>query len=205
MKNKNFFYLQYNKINWQNQEKTKINHFVNDFIIAQILSKTNKPCIKIFDMGFGIGFFMKMVHKRLNSHYKNIIIGGCEPSEKNYSCFLKKPLNSKKGLKVKTSNCTFLKTRTNQKFDFITSIYVFPHFISNELEYVTKKIHSMLEPKGTFILVVANEKYLEGKLKSMKDLFIERNIVKLNGKKYWEVLHYSDIPKIGKIIDYNRE
>ena len=27
----------------------------------------------------------------------------------------------------------------------------------------------------------------------------------MGGKKYKEILHYSDIPEIGKIIDYNRE
>ena len=36
MKNKSFFYLQYNKINWENQEKTKINSNVNDFITKKI-------------------------------------------------------------------------------------------------------------------------------------------------------------------------
>jgi hypothetical protein len=39
----------------------------------------------------------------------------------------------------------------------------------------------------------------------MKDLFIEKNMVEYNGKEYEEVLHYSDIPEIGKVIDYNRE
>ena len=63
----------------------------------------------------------------------------------------------------------------------------------------------MLEQDGKFILVVANETYIEEKLKSLKDLFIERNTVELDGKKYREILHYSDIPKIGKLIDYNRE
>ncbi len=63
----------------------------------------------------------------------------------------------------------------------------------------------MLNEKGKFILVVADEKYLEEKLKDKRDLFIERNIIKMDGREYKEVLHYSDIPKIGKVIDYNRE
>ena len=63
----------------------------------------------------------------------------------------------------------------------------------------------MLDEKGKFILVVANEKFLEEKLKSKKDLFIEKNIINFNGKKYKEFLHYSEIPEIGKVIDYNRE
>ena len=63
----------------------------------------------------------------------------------------------------------------------------------------------MLKEKGKFILVVADEKYLKNKLKSKKDLFIERNNIKLNNKNYQEILHYSEIPKIGTVIDYNRE
>ena len=63
----------------------------------------------------------------------------------------------------------------------------------------------MLKVKGKFILVLADEKYLEDKLKTEKDLFIETRDLTYNGKKYKEILHYSDIPKIGKIIDYNRE
>ena len=63
----------------------------------------------------------------------------------------------------------------------------------------------MLERKGKFILVVANEGYIEKKLKNKRDLFMERNTIYLNGQNYREVLHYSDIPEIGKLIDYNRE
>lgn len=205
MKNKNFFYQQYEKINWENQEKTKINSFVNNFIIQEILSKKSGSSIKIFDIGFGIGFFIKMIYKALNSKYKEMFIEGCEPSDKNYNYFIKKPLNFRKGVQLKTYNSTFLNTKTDERFDFVTAIYVFPHFVSEELEETAKKINLMLEQNGKFILVVANETYIEEKLKSMKDLFIERNTLEFNGEKYKEVLHYSDIPEIGKLIDYNRE
>lgn len=204
MKNKNFFYQQYEKINWENQEKTKINSLVNEFIIKEIISKKNGSSIKIFDIGFGIGFFMKMLYTSLNQVYKNIIIEGCEPSDKNYNYFIKN-FKFRKGVNPKTYNNTFLNTKTDEKFDFITAIYVFPHFLSNELNETAEKIRLMLEQGGKFILVVANENYIEEKLKSMKDLFIERSSVELDGKRYKEVLHYSDIPKIGKLIDYNRE
>ncbi len=50
MKNKNFFYLQYNKINWENQEKTKINSLVNNFIIKEIILKKEDKSIKILDL-----------------------------------------------------------------------------------------------------------------------------------------------------------
>ena len=205
MKNPKFFYQQYEKIDWCNQEKTKINSLVNRFIIDEVVSKKKSSNIKIFDIGFGIGFFIRMLYKTLNPIYKNIIIEGCEPSDKNYNYFIKKPLKFRKGVQFKTHKSTFLNTKTDEKFDFITAIYVFPHFVFDELEETVKKINSMLEQNGKFILVVANETYLEEKLKSLKDLFIERNTIELDGKKYREVLHYSDIPKIGKLIDINRE
>lgn len=191
-------------MNWENQEKTKINSLVNKFIIQEI-SKKKSQSIKIFDIGFGIGFFIKMFYENLSSIYKNIIIEGCEPSNRNYEYFIKNHTKFRNGVQIKTYNSTFLNTRTNKKFDFITAIYVFPHFVFDELEETAKKINLMLEQNGKFILVVADEAYIEEKLKSMKDLFIERNTLEFSGKDYREVLHYSDIPKIGKVIDYNRE
>jgi len=205
MKNKNFFYLQYNKINWENQEKTKINSFINNFIIQNIILKKKGSSIKIFDIGFGIGFFIKMLYPHLIKNYKDIIIEGCEPSEKNYNYFIKNLLKTIKNIKLKCYNKTFQEIKTDEKFDFITAIYVFPHFTTEDLEEIAKKINSMLEENGEFILVVADEKYLEMKLKTKKDLDIERNNIKFGGKNYKEILHYSDILEIGKVIDYNRE
>lgn len=203
MKNKDFFYQQYNKINWENQEKTKINYLVNSYIINKIISKKQGSEIKLFDMGFGIGFFFKMLYSSLTKKYSEIILEGCEPSIKNYKFSMKNLQKLKKILKI--YNKTFLEAESKEKFDFITSIYVFPHFTSDEMEYVVKKSYSLLEENGKFILVVANEKYLEKKLKEKKDLFIEENVIHFNGSNYKEILHYSDIPHIGKIIDYNRE
>ncbi|NQV91655.1 hypothetical protein HQ489_04220 [Candidatus Woesearchaeota archaeon] len=56
MKNKEFFYLQYNKVNWQNQEKTKINQFVNEYIIDHFIPKDKE--IKLFDIGFVCTLFV---------------------------------------------------------------------------------------------------------------------------------------------------
>lgn len=205
MKNKDFFYLQYDKINWENQEKTKINLFVNRFIIQDIILKHKNKSIKIFDIGFGIGFFIKMLYRSLTGRYKDITLAGCEPSEKNYNHFIKKQPKVRKGVKLKIYKNLFQNMKIDEKFDFITSIYVFTHFSFDDLVKIVKKIHSMLVKKGKFILVVADEKYLEEKLRSKKDLFIESNGVEFDGKRYKEILHYSDIPKIGKLIDYNRE
>ncbi len=206
MKNKKFFYLQYNKIDWKNQEKTKINFRIHDYIIKNIILNKKRESIAIFDIGFGIGSFFKMLYLSLGKHYKNIIIEGCEPSKINYKYFLRKKLKKiRQGVAFKTYNKIFLNTYTDTKFDFITAVYVFPHFISSDLERTVRKIHSMLNKNGRFILVSADENYLEHKLKIEKDLFIEKKNITFNGKKYKEILHYSDIPKIGKVIDYNRE
>ena len=170
MKNKEFFYLQYNKVNWQNQEKTKINSFVDNFIIQNIISKKEGDEIKIFDIGFGIGFFLRMLQKNLSKSFKTIILEGCEPSRKNYKYFKSKPLNLK-NTRLRVFNKTFLQTNTDTKFDFLTAIYVFTHFASDELNDVAQKINSMLNNEGKLILVVANEKYLEEIFKKMTILF----------------------------------
>jgi len=206
MKNKEFFYLQYNKINWENQEKTKINSFVYSYIIKEIILKKKGLKIKIFDIGFGIGLFIRKLHNLLRKFYEDSYISGCEPSEKNYEHFLiRKPINLVENVTLRTYKSTFQDLNIKDKFDFITAIYVFPHFMSEELEKIAEKIYSMLDENGKFILVIANEKYLKDKLKDKRDLFIEKNTFEWDGKKYQEVLHYSDIPQIGKVIDYDRE
>ncbi len=200
MKNKEFFYRQYDKINWENQEKTRINEKVNKHILNNYFIKKDNSILSAFDIGFGIGFFFKIAKPILSLKFKQLFFEGCEPSKRNYEYSSK--LNS--NLFV-AHNSSFLDNSTTRQFDFITAIYVFPHILFKDLNKVVKKIHSMLLSKGKFILIVANEKYLKEKLKSKKDLFLEENKIKYNNKIYTEYLHYSDIPEIGKVIDYNRE
>lgn len=204
MKNKDFFYLQYNKIDWKNQEETKINSFINNHIIQNVILKHPKDEIAIFDIGFGIGFFFKMLVPQLEGKYKTIALEGCEPSKVNFEYF-KEHISKELGADIQATQETFQSVQIDEKFDFITAIYVFPHFLSEDLENIVKKIHSMLKDEGKFILVLADEKYLEKKLRKEKDLFIEKHMTLYNDHEYKEVLHYSDIPKIGKVIDYNRE
>jgi len=206
MKNKNFFYLQYDKIDWKNQEKTKINSLINNIIIQKIIKKHKDDNIAIFDMGFGIGFFIEQLLNKIKKNYKNIIIEGCEPSKVNYDYWAGKTDKlTTQNININTSQKTFQDIETQTKFDFVTAIYVFPHFLTEDLESVVKKIHSMLKDEGKFILALANEEYLEDKLKKVKDLSIETKHFLYDGKKYKEILHYSDIPEIGKLIDINRE
>lgn len=204
MKNAEFFYRQYDKVNWKNQEKTKINYKVNNFIIKKFLTKNNEKSLAIFDIGFGIGFFLKMVQETLSKKFENLNLSGCEPSIKNFKDFQSNSIRSKNA-KTSFFNRPFLEVNVNLKFDYITAIYVFPHFESSELPIVLEKVKKMLKKNGLFIFVVANESYIRKKLKQKKDLFIEKNTIIIQGKSYDEILHYSEIPKIGTIIDYNRE
>lgn len=205
-KNKDFFYLQYDKIDWKNQEKTKINSFINDYIIRNVILNHRGDSISIFDIGFGIGFFFRMLLFALNEKYEDVLIEGCEPSKVNYEYFLKKKTKKLPSrITINAYKKTFQNIETNNIFDFVTAIYVFPHFLSDDLEDIVKKIYSILKSGGKFILVLADEKYLENKLKTEKDLFIETRNITYNNRQYKEYLHYTDIPKIGKVIDYNRE
>lgn len=191
------FYEQYDKLRWANQEKTGTNFEVNEFIIKNIITK-KKGNISIFDMGFGIGSFIKMLSKAFGEN--NLLIEGCEPSKKNYQFFMK---HYKKGLNAQTYNSVFLKTKTGREFDFITAILVFPHVMPDELEKTAEKIASMLEKGGKFILAVSSEAKTEEKIK--KGLLIKRSTIKFGNKRYRQVLHYSDIEGIGRVVDYNRE
>lgn len=202
MKNKEFFYRQYDKINWEKQEKTRINVNINDFILKEIISQSKNKTLKIFDIGFGIGIFFEQLQKLSNKY--TIYAEGCEPSEKNYDYFSKHFKLKNKRLKLRTYKKTFFETNTKSKYDFILSVYSFPHILIDDLDKTAKQIKSMLLPNGKFVLAVANENYIKEKLRLKKDLFIESCKVKYKNKKYNEVLHYTDIPKIGKVIDYNR-
>lgn len=129
IKNKDFFYLQYNKIDWKNQEKTKINSFINDYVIRNVIFNHKGDNVSIFDIGFGIGFFFRMLLSTLSEKYKNILIEGCEPSRLNYEYFLKKkPKKLPPGITINTYKKTFQDIETDKKFDFVTAIYVSPHF-----------------------------------------------------------------------------
>ena len=68
MKNRDFFFQQYDKINWTNQEKTHLNVAVNQFIIDEIISKKSTP-FSIFDIGSGIGFFISMLKDKYGDNW----------------------------------------------------------------------------------------------------------------------------------------
>lgn len=198
MKNRDFFFQQYNKINWTNQENTHLNVAVNQFVIDNIISKSKIP-FTLFDIGSGIGFFIRMLKEKYGD---SIFIEGCEPSHKSYNYFIESDINKNN---VKIFQDTFQTVETDTKFDFVTAIYVFPHFIEIDLNSVVQKIYKMLKYNGKLIIIVSNEEYLKNKLKTNKDLFIEQNIIEFKGKQYEEHLHYVEIPDMGTVIDYDRE
>jgi SAM-dependent methyltransferase len=199
MKNPDFFFQQYDKINWVNQENTHLNLSVYKFIIDEIFSKKEAP-FSMFDIGSGIGFFIGMVKDK----YDNAVhIEGCEPSKKSYDYFSNNNHINKENITIYPN--TFQTLVIDKKFDFITAIYVFPHFVETDLIDVTQKISQMLNENGQLIIVVSNEEYLRNKLETKKDLFIEKNTIEFRDKEYKEYLHYVEIPGMGTVIDYDRE
>ncbi len=203
-RDKKFFYEQYEQLNWKNQEETKINSQVNDYISDEVIMRHENESISLFDIGFGVGFFITNLSEKLKTKYKYICIEGCEPAKVSYEHFSKKDIS---GVELKISNQSFLDISSDKTFDFITAIYVFPHFTFDDLESVIKKINSMLNIRGKFIMVITSEKsYKEGLVKG-KDLFnlVEDNKVIYQGKEYQEYLHKSLIPGIGDVYDFNRD
>ena len=198
MKNRDFFYQQYDKINWANQDKTNLNIAVYKFVIDEIVSKSKRP-FTLFEIGSGIGFFIKMLKERFGNE---ITIEGCEPSQKSYDHFAKNDEGKESATIYRN---TFQELDISKTFDFITAVYVFPHFIEADLGAIARKIVAMLNPNGKLVIVVSNEEYLRKKLETKKDLFIEQNAIEFKGKKYKEYLHYVEIPDMGTVIDYDRE
>lgn len=206
MPDNDFLYLQYNELNWPYQAQTNMNGFINEYIIDEVISAGQLSEIKVFDIGFGIGAFIRTLIEKINQQ-TILIIEGCEPSQKNYSYFLNNFPVLRDGISLKTHPKTFLQTQTKKRFDFITAVYVFPHIPRDELTGTAKKIHSMLVPGGRFIMVVMNEHYLKARLESNEEVFslLKKSEFDFGGKKYTEYLHYSDLPGIGRIMDYSRD
>ena len=201
---KEFLYEQYNQIDWSKQEETEVNFPVNEFIIDYTLSKHDSKSISLFDIGFGIGFFLRMFAKEAKTKYETVHIEGCEPSSNSYKHFEDKTIE---GIELVTYPVTFLDVKTSASFDFVTAVYVLPHILFEDLESAVQKIHSMLKPGGRFIGVITSEQSFKTVEKNDKDLFniVEENTLAYKGKEYAEILHKSLIPDIGYVYDYNRD
>lgn len=205
MYKKDFSHLQYEHLDWKEQQKTNLNSKVNQYLIKKILLKKQGKEISIFDIGFGIGLFLQQLNESLPVHYSQIQLEGCEPSSRNFNHFIETGLFTKEQVALKVFNQPFGAVNTNSIFDFLTAIYVFPHFSTDELIVTASKIYDMLQDRGKLMMVVANEAYLKEKLQANPALLIEQNNLLYNGREFREVLHYSEIPQIGTIIDLNRE
>lgn len=206
MQRNDFFYLQYNDLNWSHQAQSDMNGFINDFIIDEVILADDNLPLKVFDIGFGIGAFIRRLVLKTNQT-SGLLIEGCEPSNKNYNQFNAAPLQVRSGVTLKTHNTVFLDVDTPNRFDLITAIYVFPHIPFEELEPTVEKIHAMLEPGGRFVMVVVNEGYLKSNLDSGNGVYtlVHQVEIELGGTTYTEYLHYTDLPGVGRILDYNRE
>lgn len=205
MYKKDFSHQQYEHLDWKEQEKTKLNSILNQYVIEKILLRKKDPNISIFDIGFGIGLFLQQLNETLPAHYQHIQLEGCEPSTKNFNYFVAKGLVPKEQVALKVFKESFNTVDTEILFDFLTASYVFPHFSFTELIETASKMYNMLLEKGKLVVVVANETYLREKLQTRSGLLIEESSQLYRGIAYKEIMHYSEIPGIGTIVDLNRE
>lgn len=203
--NGDFAYKQYERLSWENQDKTGTNSLIIEDIVRNIVSKKAGEEINIFDMGFGVGSFLKKASDRLSRHFKSIRIRGCEPCVKHYEYFKNLNFRPAANVKIETENSAFENIEINEKYDWLTAIYVFPHIHFEKMEATAQKISGALRDDGRLALVVANENYIRNKIKANSDLLIDKKSIEYNGKLYDEYLHYSELPDIGAIIDYNRD
>lgn len=195
MKNADFFYRQYDKIEWENQKETGLNKGIYHHIIKEIFDKTSSDHLRIYDIGFGVGLFFTMIQDELEGY--DLELAGCEPSEKNFNAFTND--------NVEVQNKAFQDISPQQTYDFVTANYVMPEFIPEDLDNVVRNVKEMLDSDGEFIMTTANEEYLKNKLDDREDLVIETDTIEFDNESYEEKLYYAQIPEIGTVIDYFRE
>jgi cyclopropane fatty-acyl-phospholipid synthase-like methyltransferase len=207
MKNDDFLFSQYEKeVDWSKQEEADINANINKYIIDEIVARKKSDSINLFDMGFGVGFFIEMFYERARDIYNNIKIEGCEPSEKSFSEFKKEKIRLKDDHCLNLQNSFFLESKDEgDSFDVLTSIYVFNCLKFRELLDNFKKISSMLKKKGLFFLVVSSDDCFLERVKKDQDLIVKEREVEFQEKKYREITHYTDLEGLGRIVDCNRK
>ncbi len=207
MKNNDFLFSQYEEeVDWFKQEEANINAGINKYIIDEIVARKKSDSINLFDMGFGIGFFIEMFYERARDIYNNINIEGCEPSEKSFSEFKKEKIKLKDDHCLNLQNSFFLDLKEEGgRFDVLTSVYVFNCLKFGELEENFNKISSMLKRKGLFFLVVSSDNCFLERVKKDQDLIIKEREIEFQGNKYREITHYTDLEGLGRIVDCNRE
>jgi ubiquinone/menaquinone biosynthesis C-methylase UbiE len=206
MKNDNFLSFQYEELDWFKQEEAKINVNINRYIIEEIILRKKSKSINLFDMGFGVGFFIKMFYKKVQDIYDRIIIEGCEPSEKSFSKFKKSEVEIKNGHYLNLNKSFFLDLKIeDDKFDVLTSIYIFNCLKFGELEKTFEKIANILKSGGLFFLVVSSDNCFLERVRKDKSLIIKKDILEFGGSKYKEITHYTDLEGLGRIVDCNRE
>ncbi len=180
-----------------------MNSFVYDYIISNIFLKYNDNAISLFDVGFGIGLFLRMFLEKASKKYARVYLEGCEPSKTSFEYFINE---SGKEMNMVAHHETIADVKTLSKFDVITAVYVMPAVLFEDIEHFAKKVYLMLNKGGRFYCVIAAEKSYKDS-KNNKDLFtiLEKNNREYKGKHYTEFLHKSLLPGIGYVFDYNRD
>ncbi len=112
---------------------------------VQLITKLNKGCGSVLDIGAGTGEFLKVASE------KGWEIQGAEPNEKA------RAISEQKGIHLKDSYSKF----SNQKFDVITLWHVLEHLPN--LHESIKAIENLLKPGGTLLIAVPNYKSFDAK------------------------------------------
>lgn len=197
-------YEQYNAIEWKNQITTRLNEPVNMFIIEKYLTISDKDELRIFDIGFGVGFLFTMVTEKLSSVYNKIYLDGCEPASKSFQYFTEHTPRYE-NVEFGVVNSPFLTFDTNNAYDVITAVFVLPHIDIHDLVLVASKISTMLNAEGKCIIVIANELQWKQRVHQHEYELLDLEEVELFGRKYKQVLNKTSLPQIGVVTDYNRD
>ncbi len=197
------FYQQYDAVEWSAQMGTHLNRKIYERIIAHI-KKNPSTELSLFDMGFGVGYFLSMLYDAFKDKYNHLLLAGCEPARKSYDYFVTHAPPASEN-KLSLSNDAFLEVHNEQKFDFVTAIYVLPNFSEELMPSVVRKICSLLKSEGEFIFATTQFQFIEQAISRHPSRVLKDAHFEYNGSLYRETLHWTELPGVGRIKDYNRE
>lgn len=126
-------------------------------ITRWILEKSNKPGMKILDLGCGPGLYAEILAERGHQ------ITGIDFSENSIRYAAGRAKEKKLDIQYRQGN--YLEVDIGQAYDLVILIYFdFCALIPQERDPLLKKIFRALKPGGFFIFDVVNEKNLDKKI-----------------------------------------
>lgn len=122
-----------------------------------ILSQTNKPAMRILDLGCGPGLYAEQFADKGHS------VTGVDFSENSVQYARQQA--TKKQLNIEYRNMNYLNLDYENEFDLAVLIYLdFCVLLPDERDKVLRNIRKALKPGGVFVCDVVNEKNIESKI-----------------------------------------